>query len=30
MINFLLGVILGGIVGTVLFSMLIINKRGEN
>lgn len=30
MINFLLGVILGGSVGTVLFSMLAINKRGEN
>ena len=29
MINFLLGFILGGSIGTVLFSILAINKRGE-
>ena len=29
MINFLLGLILGGSIGTVIFSMLAINKRGE-
>ena len=29
MINFLLGVILGGSFGVVLFSNLVFNKRGE-